>query len=160
MSRVTDSQWKKLLVTPEQVLDNIRPGMTIFLGSGSAEPRTLMKCLMKSDLSNANDLELIQLGTHGDILSLKELHYQNYRLKTFFSGWVAGETATSLNVDLIPGRYSQIPRIIKSKRIPIDAAFIQIRLLMKAAIAASAWQLTWPAKPWNKPHWSLVKSTP
>ena len=126
MSRVTDSQWKKLLVTPEQVLDNIRPGMTIFLGSGSAEPRTLMKCLMKSDLSNANDLELIQLGTHGDILSLKELHYQNYRLKTFFSGWVAGETATSLNVDLIPGRYSQIPRIIKSKRIPIDAAFIQI----------------------------------
>jgi acyl-CoA hydrolase len=126
MSRVTDSQWKKLLVTPEQVLDNIRPGMNIFLGSGSAEPRTLMKCLMKSDLSNANDLELIQLGTHGDILSLKELHYQNYRLKTFFSGWVAGETATSLNVDLIPGRYSQIPRIIKSKRIPIDAAFIQI----------------------------------
>ena len=87
-----------------------------------------MKFLMKSDLSNANDLELIQLGTHGDILSLKELHYQNYRLKTFFSGWVAGETATSLNVDLIPSRYSQIPRIIKSKRIPIDAAFIQITL--------------------------------
>ena len=126
MSNVTDSQWKKLLVTPEEVLNNIRPGMNIFLGSGSAEPRTLMKCLMESDLRNANDLELIQLGTHGDILSLKELHYQNYRLKTFFSGWVAGETATSLNVDLIPGRYSQIPRIIKSKRIPIDAAFIQI----------------------------------
>jgi len=56
MSHVTDSQWKKLLVTPEEVLDNIRPGMNIFLGSGSAEPRTLMKCLMKSDLSNANDL--------------------------------------------------------------------------------------------------------
>lgn len=126
MSNIADGQWKKLLVTPEEVLDYIRPGMNIFLGSGSAEPRTLMKCLMESDQSNANDLELIQLGTHGDILSLKELSYQNYRLKTFFSGWVAGETATSLNVDLIPGRYSQIPRIIKSKRIPIDAAFIQI----------------------------------
>jgi acyl-CoA hydrolase/GNAT superfamily N-acetyltransferase len=126
MSKAADSQWKKLIVTPEQVLNSIRPGMNIFLGSGSAEPRTLMKCLMESDQSNANDLELIQLGTHGDILSLKELSYQNYRLKTFFSGWVAGETATSYNVDLIPGRYSQVPRIIKSKRIPIDAAFIQI----------------------------------
>ena len=128
MSNAADGQWKKLLVTPEEVLDNIRPGMNIFLGSGSAEPRTLMKYLMESDQRNANDLELIQLGTHGDILSLKELHYQNFRLKTFFSGWVAGETATSQNVDLIPGRYSQIPRIIKSKRIPIDAAFIQITL--------------------------------
>ena len=95
MSNAADGQWKKLLVTPEEVLDNIRPGMNIFLGSGSAEPRTLMKYLMESDQRNANDLELIQLGTHGDILSLKELHYQNFRLKTFFSGWVAGETATS-----------------------------------------------------------------
>jgi hypothetical protein len=103
MSKAVDSQWKKLLVTPGEVMNNIRPGTNIFLGSGSAEPRTLMKCLMESDLSNANDLELIQLGTHGDILSPKELHYQNYRLKTFFSGWVAGETATSQNVDLIPG---------------------------------------------------------
>jgi acyl-CoA hydrolase len=126
MSKAVDSQWKKLLVTPGEVLDKIRPGMNIFLGGGSAEPRTLMKCLMESDQSNARDLELIQLGTHGDILSLKALQYQNYRLKTLFSGWVAGETATSQNVDLVPGRYSRIPRIIKSKRIPIDAAFIQI----------------------------------
>jgi hypothetical protein len=34
MSNGADSQWKKLLVTPEEVLDNIRPGMNIFLGSG------------------------------------------------------------------------------------------------------------------------------
>jgi hypothetical protein len=47
MSNATDSQWKKRLVTPEEVLDNIRPGMNIFLGSGSAKPRTLMKCLMR-----------------------------------------------------------------------------------------------------------------
>ena len=100
--------------------------MNIFLGSGVAEPRTLMKCLIDSDLSNAKDLELIQLTRHGDFLSLKELHYHNYRLRTFFSGWAAGEAVASLNVDLIPGRYSQVSRIIKSKRIPMDAAFIQI----------------------------------
>jgi acyl-CoA hydrolase/GNAT superfamily N-acetyltransferase len=100
--------------------------MTIFLGSGVAEPRTLMKCLIESGLSNTNDLELIQLTSHGDVLSLKNLDYQNYRLKTFFSTWVASEVVVAGSVDLIPGRISQIPRIIKSKRIPIDVAFIQI----------------------------------
>jgi acyl-CoA hydrolase/GNAT superfamily N-acetyltransferase len=100
--------------------------MTIFLGSGVAEPRTLMKCLIESGLSNTNDLELIQLTSHGDVLSLKDLDYQNYRLKTFFSTWVASKVVVTGSVDLIPGRISQIPRIIKSKRIPIDVAFIQI----------------------------------
>jgi acyl-CoA hydrolase/GNAT superfamily N-acetyltransferase len=100
--------------------------MTIFFGSGVAEPRTLMKCLMESGLSNTNDLELIQLTSHGDVLSLRDLDYQKYRLKTFFSTWVASEVVVAGSVDLIPGRISQIPRIIKSKRIPIDVAFIQI----------------------------------
>ncbi len=120
------NQWENLVVSPEAVLAHIKPGMTIFLGSGVAEPRTLMKCLIDSGLSNTNDLELIQLTSHGDILSLKKLDYQNYRLKTFFSTWVASEFIVAGSVDLIPGRISQIPRIIKSKRIPIDAAFIQI----------------------------------
>jgi acyl-CoA hydrolase len=120
------NKWKNLVVSPEEVLAYIKPGMTIFLGSGVAEPRTLMKCLIDSGLSNTNDLELIQLTSHGDILSLKKLDYQNYRLKTFFSTWVASEFIVAGSVDLIPGRISQIPQIFKSKRIPIDAAFIQI----------------------------------
>ena len=119
-------QWEHLVVSPEEVLAYIKPGMTIFLGSGVAEPRTLMKCLIESGLSNTNDLELIQLTSHGDILSLKKRDWQRYRLKTFFSTWVASEAVVAGSVDLIPGRISQIPRIIKSKRFPIDAAFIQI----------------------------------
>ena len=119
-------QWEHLVVSPEEVLASIKPGMTIFLGSGVAEPRTLMKCLIESGLSNTNDLELIQLTSHGDVLSLKDLDFQNFRLKTFFSTWVASEIVVAGRVDLIPGRISQIPQIIKSRRIPIDVAFIQI----------------------------------
>jgi acyl-CoA hydrolase len=60
------NQWENLVVAPEEALAHIKPGMTIFLGSGVAEPRTLMKCLIDSGLSNTNDLELIQLTSHGD----------------------------------------------------------------------------------------------
>ena len=126
MSNPANSQWEDLVVAPDEVLAYIKPGMTIFLGSGVAEPRTLMKCLIDSGLSNTNDLELIQLTSHGDVLSLKKLDWQRYRLKTFFSTWVASEAVIAGSVDLIPARISQIPRIIKSKRIPVDAAFIQI----------------------------------
>ena len=119
-------KWEEMVVSPRRVLASIKPGMTIFFGSGVAEPRTLMKCLIESGLSNTNDLEFIQLTSHGDVLSLKDLDYQNYRLKTFFSTWVASEFVLAGSVDLIPGRISQIPQIMKSRRIPIDAAFIQI----------------------------------
>ncbi len=126
MSTPEYNQWKDLVVSPEEVLAKIKPGMTIFLGSGVAEPRALMKALIDSGLSNTNDLELIQLTSHSDVLSLKKRDWQKYHLKTFFSTWVSTEAVIAGSVDLIPGRISQIPRIIKSKRIPIDVAFIQI----------------------------------
>jgi len=126
MPSVKGGRWQDLVVSPDRVLASIKPGMTIFLGSGVAEPRTLMKSLIESGLSNTNDLELVQLTSHGDILSLTQLDYQNYRLKTFFSTWVASELVLTGSVDLIPGRISQIPQIIKSRRVAIDAAFIQI----------------------------------
>jgi acyl-CoA hydrolase/ribosomal protein S18 acetylase RimI-like enzyme len=126
MNQPAKSHWKNLIVSPEDVMSSIKPGMNIFLGSGVAEPRTLMKALIESGLSNTYDLELIQLNIHGDIFSLKQLQNKNYRLKTFFSGWYASESFIAPNVDITPGRYSQIPQIVKSKRIPIDVAFIQI----------------------------------
>jgi len=72
MDKSTKTQWEKQLVTPREVLLSIRPGMTIFLGSGVAEPRTLMKYLIDSGVSNTNDLEVVQLTSHSDMLSLKK----------------------------------------------------------------------------------------
>jgi len=126
MRKTNHNQWQNLVVSPQEVLVKIRPGMTIFLGSGVAEPRTLIKCLIESGVPNTNDLELIQLTSHSDMLSLKKRAWQKYRLKTFFSTMVSTEAMVTGSVDLIPARISQIPRIIKSKRIPIDVAFIQI----------------------------------
>ena len=121
-----DNNWQDKLVSPEKVLQHIKPGMTIFLGSGLAEPRTLMKSLIESGLPDMNDLEFIQLTNYSGFLSLSDMSYGKYRLKTFFSSWVSSEAVVSDSVDLIPARISQLPKIIKSNRIPIDVAFIQI----------------------------------
>ena len=121
-----NKEWKKRVVSPEEALAKIRPGMNIFLGTGVAEPRTLVKELMASTAANLQDLTLIQLLSFGDTLSLEALKSNKYRLKTFFSGWVASESISAGRVDLIPSRFSAIPRLIRDRHIPVDAAFIQI----------------------------------
>lgn len=120
------NNFEKLLVTPDNVMEKIKPGMSIFIGTGIAEPRTLVKHLMHSDANNLQDLELIQVVSLGDAISINELHSQKYRLKTFFSGWVASEAITTGLVDLIPSRFSRIPRLIESRQINIDVAFVQV----------------------------------
>ncbi len=118
--------WEKQIVSPDVVLERIEPGMHIFIGTGTAEPRTLVKRLMASKSYNLQDLTLIQLVSFGDAVSLEALQSQKYRLRTFFSGWVASEAITTGSVDLIPSRFSTIPQLIRSGRTPIDVAFIQI----------------------------------
>jgi acyl-CoA hydrolase/GNAT superfamily N-acetyltransferase len=119
-------RWEKLIVSPDMVMEKVKPGMSIFIGTGPAEPRTLVKRLMTTDSKAGQDLELIQLVSLGDAITLKELDVQRYRLKTFCTGWVADKAITSGRIDLIPSRFSWIPELIESEQIPIDAAFIQI----------------------------------
>ncbi len=118
--------WEERIVTPQEALSKIEPGMKIFVSTGVSEPRTLMKHLMASDAPNLQDLELIQLVSLGDVITMKELQTQKFRLKTFFSGWVASDAITQGYVDLIPSRFSRVPALIESRMLPIDAAFIQV----------------------------------
>jgi acyl-CoA hydrolase/RimJ/RimL family protein N-acetyltransferase len=127
MQKKTEAEWEKKIVSPEKVLAKIEPGMSIFLGTGVAEPRTLVKHLMSTQLANLNDLELIQIISLGDIVSLgASQNKQKFRLKTFFSGWLASEAITAGSVDMIPCQFSSIPRLVASGTIKVDAAFVQI----------------------------------
>jgi acyl-CoA hydrolase/RimJ/RimL family protein N-acetyltransferase len=127
MAQVKPANWENRLIPPEKVLNHIKPGMTIFIGTGPAAPRTLIKTLLDVDTRNIRDLELVQLAVLGDTtLTVDKLHAPNHRLKTFFSGYIAWDTISSGQVDLIPAYYSEIPQIIKSGKLAIDVAFIQI----------------------------------
>jgi acyl-CoA hydrolase/GNAT superfamily N-acetyltransferase len=132
-----DSGWEKRIVSPDIFLSRIEPGMNIFLGTGVSEPRTLVKHLMTSEMSNLTDLELVQIVSLGDAISFsKTSHEHKYRLKTFFSGWLASEAIRSGSVDMIPCRFSQIPRLVESGAIRVDVAFVQITPPDKAGYAS------------------------
>ena len=86
MDKISSDNWNSAVVTPETMIEKIRPGMSIFLGTAVAEPRTMVRHLMTSDTKNLEDLELIQLVSFGDAVSRQTLQSKNFRLKTFFSG--------------------------------------------------------------------------
>jgi len=116
MSDNQPTDWENLVVTPDKALEKIQPGMCIFIGTGAAEPRTLVKHLMESNADNLQDLELFQLLSFGDVISIKDLKNLKYRLKTFFSGWVAKEAIFEGRVDLIPSRFSRLSQLIASRQ--------------------------------------------
>ncbi len=126
MENISPGNWRSAVVSPETVIMKIKPGMSIFLGTAVAEPRTMVRHLMTSDARNLEDLELIQLVSFGDAISLKTLQTQNFRLKTFFSGWVADEAIERGRVDMIPSRFVKIPQLIESLLRPVDVAIVQI----------------------------------
>lgn len=127
MMRQESTEWAEKVVAPSEVLTKISPGMSIFLGTGVAEPRTLVKHLMTSELRNLTDLELIQIVSLGDAIAFSNTSTaQKFRLKTFFAGWAAGKAIMSGSVDMIPCRFSRIPKLVESGAIRVDVAFVQI----------------------------------
>jgi len=124
--KLPGSNWESSVVSPEVVLKKIRPGMSIFLTTGVAEPRTMVRQIMGSNAKNLEDLELVQLVSFGEAISLEALKSKNFRLKTFFSGWAADKAIEEGLVDLVPSRFQKIPELISAGQIPLDMAIIQI----------------------------------
>jgi len=126
METIVADNWESTVVSPETVTAKIKPGMSIFLGTAGAEPRTMVRHLMTAEAKNLEDLELIQLVSFGDAISLEALQSQKFRLTTFFSGWVADEAIEEGRVDMIPGRFVKIPQLIESRLAPVDVAVVQV----------------------------------
>ena len=126
MVRDYNAVLQEMMVSPEEAIEEIEPGMSIFIGTGAAEPRTMVKTLLSSPEPNIHDLELIQIISFGDAITPKLFAADRFRLKTFFSGWVADEAISSGQVDYIPSRYSEIPNLFESDLMSIDVAIIQI----------------------------------
>ncbi len=117
--------WQEKVIPVKEVLKKIKPGMSIYLSTGPAEPRGFIKALNKSKLKNLYDLELIQVFGI-EAFSAQEIYSKKYRLKTCISGVLTSEAIDSGKVDLIPVFLFQIPYLIGSGQMNIDVAVIQI----------------------------------
>lgn len=120
--------WPKKFKAERFIFEEINPGDSIFIGTGCAEPRHLVRVLLnyiKKDPKALLDAELINVVTQGVAPYTDEKFKYNFRLKSFFIGDSTRRVVNKAEADYTPIFLSAVPDLIRTERIRIDAALIQ-----------------------------------
>ena len=111
-----------------EALDHIRPGQRVFIGSSCGEPQHLVREL--SELSSQfKDIEIIRLMTlETTPLSLiaNKTKDHSLNLRSFYLGSAKAKGIARNMRFITPINMSAIPRLFKSRLLPIHVALIQV----------------------------------
>jgi acyl-CoA hydrolase/GNAT superfamily N-acetyltransferase len=103
----------------------ILPGRRILIGSGAAEPTQLVSALVEHG-EHLADNELVHLLTLGPAPYVRPEFAARFRHLAFFIGPNVREAVQAGRADFMPVFLSELPRLIQSRRVPIDVALIQV----------------------------------
>jgi acyl-CoA hydrolase/GNAT superfamily N-acetyltransferase len=115
------------VTTAAGAIARIRPGRRILIGSGAAEPLHLVEALAENGQHLA-DNEIVHLLTLGPAPYVRPELAARFRHSAFFIGPNVRAAVQDGRADFIPVFLSEIPELIRSRRIRIDVALIQTSL--------------------------------
>ncbi len=118
-------KYKKKIVTGPQAIKKIKRGTRIFLGTGCGVPHHLVLQLAENATHMA-DNEIVHLLTLGDTPSADPKFQAQFRHNSFFISANMREAVEEGRADYSPIMLSDIPKLFKQKRMPIDVALIQV----------------------------------
>jgi acyl-CoA hydrolase len=103
----------------------IHPGRRILIGSGAAEPVTLVGALATHG-GHLADNDIVHLLTLGPAPYVAAELASRFRHSAFFIGPNVRQAVQEGRADFIPVFLSEIPELIRSRRVRIDVALIQV----------------------------------
>jgi len=115
--------WQQRLVEAPTIVEQIKPGMTVWIGSGPAEPALLVATLLDSPSLSHRDAEMIQAIAGGPALTAAMAGTNPLRFKTF-AGLEA--VAKAGRIEVIPGRLADVPALIRDGLVPIDLVMVRV----------------------------------
>ena len=123
------SDWTKAyagkLATAKEAVSRILPGRRILIGSGAAEPVSLVDALVQHG-QHLSDNEIVHLLTLGPAPYVQPEYRDRFRHAAFFIGPNVREAVQDGRADFYPVFLSEIPELIRSRRIRIDVALVQV----------------------------------
>lgn len=124
-----DPDWRRRyahkLRSADETLSVVRSGQHIFVGSGAAEPQLLVERLMaRADYLHA--AEIIHIMTLGLAPYALPPVKESFRHNAFFVGPNVRDAVAAGEADYTPVFLSEVPRLFRSGRVPIDVALIQV----------------------------------
>jgi acyl-CoA hydrolase/GNAT superfamily N-acetyltransferase len=117
------NDWKNKVIKPEQAVKAIKSGHRVFIGSACGAPQSLVKALTSIP---AEDVEITQILNLGIVDYAQEALTGKFRSNTFFIGRDLRERVQQGGADYTPIFLSEIPKLFRSGRLPIDVALITI----------------------------------
>jgi acyl-CoA hydrolase/GNAT superfamily N-acetyltransferase len=109
----------------EQAIKAIPRGRRIFIGSGAAEPGSLVDGLITYG-GHLADNEITHLLTLGKAPYVERGMERRFRHTAFFIGPNVRKAVQEGRADFMPVFLSEIPALIRSRRVRIDVAMIQV----------------------------------
>jgi acyl-CoA hydrolase/GNAT superfamily N-acetyltransferase len=119
------NRYRAKVSTPAAAIRAIRAGRRILIGSGAAEPTSLVAALVEHG-DHLSDNELVHLLTLGPAPYVRPEFAARFRHLAFFIGDNVREAVQAGRADFMPVFLSELPRLIQSRRVPIDVALIQV----------------------------------
>ncbi len=123
--------WKRThaskITTVEKAIKMIPRGRRILIGSGAAEPHELVEGLVAHG-GHLADNDIVHLMTLGPAPYVQPGMEHRFRHTAFFIGHNVRAAVAEGRADFMPVFLSEIPALIKSRRVRIDVALIQVSL--------------------------------
>ena len=122
------SDWKERyadkLRTAQDAVRTIRHGQRVFVGSGAAEPQSLVEAL--GELKGVDDAQIVHIMTLGVAPYVEPKLDHRFRANAFFIGANVRDAVLTGRADYTPMFLSEIPRLFRKRRVVIDVALIQV----------------------------------
>lgn len=118
-------RYRNKTVSAEAAVARIRRGQRVFIGSGCAEPQLLVRALGQRAPDLA-DNPVIHIMTLGVAPYVDEKLGSAFRHNAFFIGPNTRGAIAEGRADYTPMFLSEIPRLFRTGKLPIDVALIQV----------------------------------
>lgn len=112
-------------MTAEEALAPLKSGMRVFVGSGCAAPQKLVATLASRG-PNVHDVEIIHLLTWAQAPYATRELLGRFRHNAFFIGPNVRDAVNEGIADYTPIFLSEIPALIRRKRMHVHAALVQV----------------------------------
>lgn len=119
------SRYDGKLLSAREAVGKIPAGSRILIGSGAAEPVTLVESLAEHG-GHLSDNDIVHLLTLGSAPYVRPEFAGRFRHSAFFIGPNVREAVQAGRADFTPVFLSEIPRLIRSRRARIDVALLQV----------------------------------
>ncbi len=121
-------EYQTKLKTAEEAIQTIRSGQRVFVGSSCGEPQGLVNTLLLQK-DRFSDLEILRLlSLEGSITALyaDQTYGHNFSVRSIYQGSGRTEHLSGGKRFLTPMNISEIPRLFRSRQLPIHFALIQV----------------------------------